>query len=429
MRPNEPSTAASGASGGPGQHTRLPPGLAPLRSRDYTLYLLGNGGSSVGGQAEIVANPWLLYQLTASPFLLGLNGFFLALPIFLMVPVAGAIADRVSARRLLIVVQSLGLLNSAALGALVATGLIQPWHIWVQGLISGTLGAFDVTARQALFPRLIPRADLDQAVSLNFTVVRVAMFSGPTIGGLLLAGVGSAIPYFFNAGTFLLMLGAMLAIHEPAEDAAARKRGTVAGDVFAGLGFMRRSEVISAIMIFAALWGILSHNPTILTIFAKDVLEVGPEGLGLLLSAVAVGQLAGSIGLIAMGDVRRKGVLLLGMGALYCVSVLVFAFSPWFVLSAVVLALSGIAIAVFSATRHVLLQHSSPDDMRGRIMGAHLMVTRGMSPLSQTVSGALVALLGPLVGLLAMTLALAAVTVGVAVRSPQLRTFTSNGGH
>lgn len=396
-------------------------GLAPLRSRDYSLYLGGNLGSLLGGQAESMASPWLLYQLTASPLLLGFSGIFHALPIFLIVPFAGTIADRTSPRRILIVAQSVAFTASLILGLLVVTGLIQPWHLYLQGFVQATVASFDVTARQALFPRLVPREHLDEAVNLNFTGSRIGMLSGPAVGGMLIVWLGPAAPFLFNAASFLCMLTAMVAVREPA--GVARPRRSVGADMFAGLVFMRRSEVISAMMVFAALWAILSHNTTVLTIFAEDVLEVGPEGLGLLLSAGAFGQLAGSLALVGHGAVERRGALLLAMGVLYCGAMGLFAVSGLFVLSAALLVLAGVANAVFSSLRHTILQRSSPDDLRGRVMGTHLLVTRGVNPLSQTLTGAVVSVLGPVGAVIATTAALGVVTAGVAMLSPTLRGY------
>jgi MFS family permease len=117
----------------------------------------------------MVGRVWLLYRLTDSPLLLGLNGLFQALPTLVLIPLAGTIADRVPQRRLLIALQAVALANSLALGLLVVAGWVQPWHVYLQALVQATIATFDVTARQALFPRLVPRAEMDQAVTLNFT--------------------------------------------------------------------------------------------------------------------------------------------------------------------------------------------------------------------------------------------------------------------
>jgi predicted MFS family arabinose efflux permease len=196
--------------------------------------------------------------------------------------------------------------------------------------------------------------------------------------------------------------------------------------MMAGMRFMAGSPVLSGIMVFAALWAVLSYNVTIVTVFAEDLLEVGPQGLGLLLSAANVGQLVGSLGLVAYGEVHRKGVLLAGLSALYVAAMLMFAFSPWLWLSAGLILLAGVSHAVFSATRHALLQRSAPDKLRGRVMGAHLLVTRGLGPVSQTVMGFAIAGLGPVGALLVTTLAIAAATIGVMVACPELWRYGRN---
>lgn len=404
---------------------RLPRGLAPLGYRDYLLYLVGNGISFIGSQAEMVAAAWLLYHLTNSPVLLGFSGLFSALPIFLLVPYAGTIADRVSPRRLLVATQAAALLNSLVLGLLVALGWVRPWHVYLQVLLQASVSAFDVTARQALFPRLVPRVELDQSVTLNFTVVRIAMLSGPWIGGMMIAEFSLSVPFFVNAASYLAMLVAVIVIREPAPNPTAVSRRPMRQDLFQGWTFVRQSEVIFTLLVFAALWGILSTNTTVLTIYARDVLEVGPKGLGLLLSSSAAGQLTGSLALVCFGEVHRKGPLLFAIGALHSTAMVVFSFSRLPALSAALLIVSGIAQAIFSATRHTILQRVAPDTMRGRVMGTHLIVTRGVSPLSQTVSGLMVDLLGPTGALLGAAVALGGVTAGAAVCSPGLRAFGS----
>lgn len=407
----------------PGTAGWLPRGLGPLGYPDYALYLVGNGTSVIGSQAQTVAVPWLLYQLTGSPILLGLAGLFHAAPTFLLVPIAGTLADRLAPRRILVLAQLISFVTALALGVLVLFEAVHPLHIYAVAFIQAAVGAFDVTARQALFPRLVPRSQLDHAVNLNFAQSRVGMSSGPAIGGLLIAGFGPAVPILFNAASFLFMLVAMLIVHDPGEGVKRAHGDSVGADLFAGLRFMARSEVISAVMIFAALWAVLSHNVTIVTIFAEDVLHAGPQGLGLLLSAANLGQLAGSLALVAYGEVRQKGLLLCGLSALYVVAMAGFALSSWLILSAVLLFGAGVSHAVFSATRHAMLQRASPDDLRGRVMGTHLLVTRGLGPVSQTVAGLGVAVLGPIGAVLVSAAGVAVVTIGVMARSPALRRF------
>jgi MFS family permease len=397
--------------------------MAPLRHRDFTLYLLGNGASGIGSQAQTVAVPWLLYELTGSPILLGLGGLFQAVPTFVMVPLAGAIADRLAPRRILVIAQAISFLTALLLGWLVLAEQVNPLQIYAVAFIQACVGAFDVTARQALFPRLVPRDQMDHAVNLNFAQSRIAMSSGPAIGGVLIAAFGPAVPILFNSASYLFMLVAMLVVKDPGEGRARDNRQSLNADLFAGLRFMSTSPVISAVMIFAALWAVLSYNTTIVTVFAEDILHAGPQGLGLLLSAANVGQLAGSLGLVAYGEVHRKGMLLCGLSALYVAAMLAFAFSPWPLVSAGLILCAGVSHAVFSATRHSMLQYASPDDLRGRVMGTHLLVTRGLGPISQTVMGFGIALVGPQLALLTTTAGIGLAMIGIMAASPALRDY------
>jgi predicted MFS family arabinose efflux permease len=395
-------------------------GLAPLRRPDYFKYLVGNGVSAAGSQAEIVAASWLLYQLTDSPLLLGLGGLFQALPIFLLVPYAGTMADRCSPRRILIAAQCLGAANSLALGLLTAAGWVEPWHVYLQALLQAGGAAFDVTARQALFPRLVPRQELDQAVALNFAAVRVAMLSGPSAGGWIAAYWGSAPVFFLNAASYLAMLAAVLAIREPQADRSSSTERPAREEMLRGFVFVARSPALATLLLLASLWGLLSYNPALLTIFARDVLDAGPRGLGILMSSGAIGQLAGSLALVGWGAARSRKNLLLGMGVLYTTAMAAFSFSRFFYLSAALVAVAAVAHAVFSATRHTILQRAAPDSMRGRVMGIHLLVTRGASPLSQMLSGVLVHWLGPAAALLTATLLVGGATALLAARNRSL---------
>lgn len=373
-----------------------------------------------------MASAWVLYQITGSPVLLGLHGLFLALPTFIFVPIAGAVADRLQARRVLLVTQVASLVNALVLGLLVGAGWVQPWHIYLQGFLQAFVNAFDVTARQAFFPRLIPREQLEQAVALNFSVVRGGMLAGPAIGGILIAEVGAASAYYLNAATYLFLLVAVLVIRVEPFSAPTRVKQSLRGDVLQGFTFVRQSPALSSLLLFAAVWAVLSYNPALLTIFASDVLQVGPEGLGLLLSAAAIGQLGGSIGLVLYGEVRQKSQVLLGITCVYAIAMLAFAFSRVLLLSAALLIAAGAANAIFAALRHAMLQRASPEHMRGRVMGTHILVTRGATPLSQFVSGGFVWLFGAPLALILLTVGLTGAGLKVLSGESSLRAVPSD---
>src|SRR2546422_9725966 len=191
----------SGSSVSDDRVTALIPGLAPLGHRNYALYWVGQLVSMSGTWIELTATTWLLYQLTDSPFLLGLGGLFRAAPIFAFALIGGTVADRVERRRLLLITQSASVVTSLLLGALVVTGQVVFWHVYVISLINATIAAFDAPGRQSLFPMLVPRPQLQNAITLNAMLFQAGQLVGPAVAGVLIARVTIAAPFFAKAGS------------------------------------------------------------------------------------------------------------------------------------------------------------------------------------------------------------------------------------
>lgn len=368
---------------------------------------------------------WVLYELTASPLLLGLVGVFRAAPFALLVPFAGALADRVDQRRMLFATQSAGLVTSLALGVLIATGEIRFWHIYLQVTVQSAISAFDVAARQSLFPRLVPRRYIPAAVMLNSTAARTSGLIGPAIAGILIARAGEAVPLFVNAGTFLLLLAAVALIRDVAPRVAAAG-SSVRAEMVQGFRYLLRSPLLVSLVKLEGVFAVLSVNSVIIVIVARQVLGVGPEGVGQLLSAPALGALTAIVMLLWFGPARRQGRFLYVCAAAYVLAVLAFAVSTSFVLSLVALALVGLFDALVAVTRASILQMAAPGPMRGRVMGNALAVNRGLGPLAQTQSGAVASLVGGPFALAGGALVLA-LAIGVnAFRNPALRAFTGD---
>src|SRR5712691_10932595 len=168
-----------------------------------------------GTWIELTATTWLLYQLTDSPLLLGLGGLFRAAPIFALALIGGTVADRVERRRLLLITQSSSVVTSLVLGALVVSGQVTFWHIYVINLLNATIAAFDAPGRQAMFPTLVPRGQLQNAITLNSVLFRTSTLVGPAVAGLLIARVGTAAPFFVNAVSYFAIIAALLAMRIP----------------------------------------------------------------------------------------------------------------------------------------------------------------------------------------------------------------------
>jgi MFS family permease len=379
--------------------SRLPPGLVALRERNFVLYVIGQFTSRFGDWIELTAVSWILYELTNSPLALGLSGFFRALPLLVLGLFGGAIADRVPRRPLMLFTESTMLVVSLAVGLLAATGELRFWHFYVLNFVSGTLSAFSVPARQALFAGLVPHSSIQSAVTLNSFAVRSGAFIGPTIGGLTLAFGNYAVPFFLNAASFLGILVALIAMRLPPSKRERVTQPLVHG-VSEGLGFVWRSAPIKVVLGLELLAGLFGYNSTLITIIARDILGTGPEGLGLLLSATGAGGLAAML-LMMTVHIQRHARLVLIVGSLYAVLWAATALSPWLLLSAALFFALGATDGVWTIARNTLAQLLVHDAMRGRVMSIVMLVVRGSSDAGRVQAGLLVDLVGAVAAVLA----------------------------
>jgi len=403
---------------------RLLPGLSPLRHRDFALYWIGQCVSQIGTFVEITATAYLLYAITSSPLLLGLGGLVRGVPILALALFGGALADRIDRKRLLMFTQCAQVVTSLLLGALVATGAVQFWHIYVIGFLNSTLSAFDAPARNSFYPSLIPREDFQNAVTLSSVIFRLSTMLGPAIAGILIATVGPASPFFVNAASYFALIFALLRIRAKFA-AATGPRPSLRSSAWSGIQYALRSPLLPLILATEAVLSIFGHNSALITIFARDVLHVGPEGLGLLLSSVGAGAIVGTIVLVATGDVRPKGVVMIVAGLLYAAGLLGFAVSTSFLFSALVLFVLGVADAGWGAMRNTIIQLAASDAYRGRVMSMITVTSRGLTNVGQIETGAIVAAAGPAVGATINGLIVGLSVATVALRSPRLRRFRS----
>lgn len=394
---------------------KLPQGLTALRERNYVLYLAGQFTSQLGTWAEQTAVAWILYELTDSPLLLGLSGLARAVPMIALSLFGGAVADRVPRRALLLLTESAMLAASLSVGMLAAAGALQFWHLYVLSFISGALSAFSVPARQALFVGLVPRSAMQSAVSLNAVAVRSGALVGPSLGGVALAYGGYALPFFVNAASFLAMLLALAAMRLLRQEAGTAPHGLWQAMTH-GLGFVWRNPMLKMALGLEVMSGLFGHNVTLITIIARDVLATGPEGLGVLLSALGAGALLSMMFMVAV-QVERHVDVILGAGTVYAVLLAAFALSPWLSLSMIVLFALGAADGAWAVTRNTLAQLLVPDELRGRVMSVVVLATRGSAPLGRLQAGFLAELAGAPAAAL-----LGAAVIGAAVlRSWRLR--------
>ena len=362
-------------------------GLEALRSRNYVLYLAGHLTSQTGAWVEQTAVSWILYELTGSALLLGLAGLARAIPTLALALIGGAIADRVPRRTMLYCTESTMLVNSLVIGLLAWSGRLEYWHLYVLSFVNGTLGAFSVPARQALFAGLVPKTAVQSAVTFNAVAVRCGVLIGPSIGGAALAYGSYALPFWINAASFLGMLGALAAMKiPPAEPHAHGKPGTLWQGMSEGLRFVRDHAPLRVALALEVVSGLFGHNVTLITIIAKDVIGTGAQGLGWLLSALGAGGMLAMIFMV-FAQLRHHMRVILTAGAVYSLLLASFAVSVSLPLSVALLFMLGTCDGIWGVNRNTLAQTLVPDALRGRVMSVVVLTTRGSAPLGRLQAG------------------------------------------
>ncbi len=368
--------------------------FAALYIRDFRLFWVGFLISNVGTWMQITATSWLLYELTDSPFQLGLNGLFRAVPPLCLGLFTGTLTDRYDRKKILLVTQVTLMLLALSLGLLDWTGTIRPWHIYGLTLISATVSSLDGPARHAIFPSLVPRNILPNAIALNSLLWKGTALIGPLFAGIAITLVGTYGTFFINAASFLAVVAALYSIHAPVSKSETNKRHFFQ-DFKEGISYTLSRRTILGIMIMESVASVFGLDQAMLTIFARDVLQVGASGLGYLHSARGLGAVLGSGLLIYLRQPSHQGRILFQSAILYGISFALFGLSYSFALSLFLLVLTGATDIVWSATRNTILQLEAHEGIRGRVMGVFTLSNRGLHPLGQTETGLVVPLIGP----------------------------------
>lgn len=397
------------------------PGLRPLRHRDFALYWSGLSVSQIGDWMETTTTAWLLYQITASPLLLGLGGGIRALVVIVFGMIGGALADRVSRRKVLFITQSGFALSSTVLGILVITGRITFWEIYIFAAVNGTLGAFDAPARRAMFPTLVPRAEMQNAITINGSVFRTARLVGPAIAGVVIATWGPAVSYFVNVVSYAAILVALAVMR--GGDVPPRAHQALLREALAGIRYTAGHRLLRSVSLLEIVRNLFGMNTALLTILAKDVFHAGPQGLGLLLSAQAVGALAGTGTLVRLGDIDAKGRSMIVAGAGYAVAFGALALVPLVQVAAVLVAVTGACDTIWATLRNTLFQLKTEEAYRGRTTGVLLLVGRGFGQGSQLETGVATSIGGPAFAVLFSAVVVGAALVVANMTTEEIRSF------
>ena len=361
--------------------------LNALRYPNYRSYWFGNLASVSGFQIMMMGQGWLVYELTGSPLYLGYVGLATAIPSILLNLFGGVFADKLNPRRLVLLTQPTSAILMFTLGTLTVLDVVQVWHVMIVAFCTGAVQAFDQPARQSMYPHLLDRKDLMNAVALNSSIWQGTRIVAPSIGGAVIGLVGNHAPFYLAGLGFLTMslLISRINVSFPVRVSG----GSVAQDMVEGISFIRNNSIFSFLIgmtFFNSFFGLAYTQ--LMPIFAEDILDVGASGMGFLLSVSGVGALLGTFVIASMGDVRRKGLLLIGGATLFGGSLILFALSHWFFVSLGILFVAGFSNSVYSISVMSTLQIMVPDELRGRVMGVYGM-TYNMLPLGAMQSGAI----------------------------------------
>jgi predicted MFS family arabinose efflux permease len=357
--------------------------------RDFRLMWIGACTSSIGTWMQIVAQGWLIYRLSHSSFLLGLDQFLAGIPIFLFTLIGGVVADRSERRKILLVSQYIQMASAGILTLLVAFGVVHVWQILCLSFVSGFAQAFGGPAYQALIPTLVERDDMPNAIALNSIQFNLAVTVGPALAGITLARFGEKWCFGLNALSFLAPIISLSIITARFMPEATKQ--TMLKSLEQGIHFIWRHGSMVGLIVLAFLMTFLSMPMrTYIPVFVKDIFHRGPETYGNLLSLMGVGSICGSLGVASLGNISNKGRFALSMLILLGAGIAGFSLSKVLPVSYTMLVLVGASMMAVFATVTSLVQLIVTNEMRGRVMSVYNFAFRGGMPMGNLVSGWLV---------------------------------------
>ena len=375
---------------------RFPNGLRALDHRDFRLFICGQLISLVGTWMQSVAQSWLVLELTGSAFKLGIIGTLQFGPMLLFSFLAGAVADRVHKRRMIIATQTALMLQAFVLALLCWSGHARYWHVAILAACYGLANTLDMPARQAFVVEMVEgHADLPNAIALNSAMFSSARMIGPAVAGLVIARYGVAPAFALNGLSFLAVIFALSAMHAEGRPAPG-ERGSVKAEIIAGLRYARHTPVVSLVLslLLCVSLFVINHN-VMVPLLARNVLHQQAHGFGLMMSALGTGAVVGALAVALWG--RRPPLrMLFASAVLSAGTTLALGAARSFLAAVVLLAMMGFFQIVFMASCNTTLQDVAPAHMRGRVMSLYAFVFAGITPVGSLLMGTLAQWLGVL---------------------------------
>jgi predicted MFS family arabinose efflux permease len=354
---------------------------------DYFWFWSSYFVSNVGSWMQSVAQGWLLYELTLSPFYLGLFSSLRMVLLLCFFVLGGLMSDRIDRRKVMLGIQIISALSALGLAILVTFKAIQVWHIFVLGAMTSTTWAFEQPVRQALLPQLVKREDLVNALALNAVTWNGAGLLGPSLVGLSVGWIGIDGCFYINVISYLAVIAALLRIHIPPQDVD-RNKTTVIQSLLDGIGYVRRHHAITTLLVVSAIFNIFGRSYiTLMPVFAKEVLLLGAAGLGYLAAAPGLGTIIGSLCLAALGRVEARSWRIFTILVGFSIALFAFAASRHVQLSFAILVMVGALSTLFETLLQTSIQLMVEESFRGRVLGFYGLTGGGLRELGGMQAG------------------------------------------
>jgi MFS family permease len=403
---------------------QIPPAL---QHRSFRLLWLGLAISIAGSQMQIWALLWHVRILTDQPIALGGIGLARILPVIFFSLIGGAVADSANRRRVLFVTQSVMAIVALALAWLTYQGQITLWQIYALTAIQATALAFDLPARQALVPNLVPAKDLSNAFSLQSIALQVGSIVGPALSGLVIAYWDQYYTYLINAVSFMAVIGALLLIGQiPQRTRGSGRIQVKYADIVEGVRFIRAQPVILSSMLLDFFATFFSSANTLMPIFARDILHVGAVEYGWLSAAQSIGAMAAAAIISQLKEIRRQGRTLLLSVVAFGISTIMFGLARTFYGAILALVFIGASDSVSAIIRNTIRQLQTPDYIRGRMTSINQIFFLGGPQLGEVEAGLVAQIFGAPLAVISGGIGCLLAVGWIARRWPQLRHYNGD---
>lgn len=370
-----------------------------LQHKNFRYYLMGMTVSVIGTWMQNIAQPWLAYNLTNSPFLLSLVSALQFTPMLLFSLFAGVLVDRFPKKKILIFTQSASLVITLILALLVWTGQVRYWHLLIMSTALGIINTLDMPTRQSFVVELAGRDDLMNAIALNSSMFNLSRILGPAIAGVIMAYLGISACFFVNSFSFAAVLISLFFIKPESKAIKHKENAKILPEIIEGLRYIRKNDILLDTLLVIAIVGTFAPNfGVLIPVFARQILHQKETGYGLLMSCLGVGSLLGSMFIASLSRSGPKGFIRHVVPFIVGVFLILTGFTNIYILTALFLAVTGFFFVAFSSNANSTMQLNTNDEYRGRVMSVYSLIFAGSTPFGNLYAGAIADRLNARVG-------------------------------